>query len=53
MPIVVAVHRLKNFDQWLKLFKSNPPQKLAVGGFCGEAKIATEFTLSSSWRRRK
>ena len=28
MPIVFAVHRLKNFDQWLKLFKSNPPPKV-------------------------
>jgi hypothetical protein len=28
MPVLVAVHRLKNFDDWLKLFKSNPPPKL-------------------------
>ena len=28
MPIVVAVHRLKNFDEWFKLFKSNPPPKV-------------------------
>jgi hypothetical protein len=28
MPVVVAVHRLKNFDDWLKLFKSNPPPKI-------------------------
>jgi hypothetical protein len=53
MPVVVVVHRLKNFDEWLKLFKSNPHQKLAVGGFYAEAKIATEFTLSPRWRRRK
>jgi hypothetical protein len=28
MPIVVIVHRLKNFDEWIKLFKSNPPPKV-------------------------
>jgi hypothetical protein len=28
MPVLVAIHRLKNFDDWLKLFKSNPPPKL-------------------------
>ena len=28
MPIVVAIHRLKNFDEWFKLFKSNPPPKV-------------------------
>ena len=28
MPIVVAIHRLKNFDEWVKLFKSNPPPKV-------------------------
>lgn len=28
MPILVAVHRLKNFDEWFKLFKSNPPPKV-------------------------
>ena len=28
MPVVVAVHRLKNFDEWVKLFKSNPPPKV-------------------------
>jgi hypothetical protein len=25
MPVIVAVHRLKNFDEWFKLFKTNPP----------------------------
>lgn len=25
MPIFVAVHRLKDFDEWIKLFKTNPP----------------------------
>ena len=25
MPVTVAIHRLKNFDQWLPLFKENPP----------------------------
>jgi hypothetical protein len=28
MPVMVAVHRLKNFDEWLKLFKANPPPKV-------------------------
>jgi hypothetical protein len=28
MPVVVAVHRLKSFDEWFKLFKSNPPPKV-------------------------
>jgi hypothetical protein len=28
MPVVVAVHHLKNFDEWFKLFKCNPPPKV-------------------------
>ena len=28
MPVAVAVHRLKNFDEWFKVFKSNPPPKV-------------------------
>jgi len=28
MPVDVAVHRLKNFDEWFKLFKSNRPPKV-------------------------
>jgi hypothetical protein len=28
MPVVTAVHRLKSFDEWFKLFKSNPPPKV-------------------------
>ncbi len=28
MPVVVAIHRLKNFEEWFKLFKSNPPPKV-------------------------
>jgi hypothetical protein len=28
MPVVVAVHRLKNFDEWFKLFKADPPPKV-------------------------
>jgi hypothetical protein len=28
MPVLVAIHRLKDFDEWIKLFKSNPPPKL-------------------------
>jgi hypothetical protein len=28
MPVVTVLHRLKNFDDWLKLFKSNPPPKV-------------------------
>jgi hypothetical protein len=28
MPILVAIHRLKNFDEWFKLFNSNPPPKV-------------------------
>ena len=28
MPVVVAVHRPKNFDEWFKLFKSNPLPKV-------------------------
>ena len=27
MPFLVAVHHLKDFDEWLKLFKGNPPPK--------------------------
>jgi len=28
MPILVAVHRLRDFDEWIKLFKSNPPPRI-------------------------
>ena len=28
MPIVVAIHRLKNFDEWFKVLKSNPPPRV-------------------------
>jgi hypothetical protein len=28
MPVVVVVHRLKNFDEWFKLFKADPPPKI-------------------------
>ena len=28
MPVFVTVHRLKNFDEWFKLLKSNPPPKV-------------------------
>ena len=28
MPVVVAVHHLKNFDEWIKLFKADPPPKV-------------------------
>ena len=51
MPVVVVVHRLKNFDEWLKVFKADP--KLAVGDCYAEVTIATEFTLSGRWQRRK
>jgi hypothetical protein len=25
MPVHVVVHRLKDFDEWIKVFKANPP----------------------------
>ena len=28
MPVVLIVHRLKNFDEWFKLFKADPPPKV-------------------------
>ena len=28
MPVVVVVHRLKDFDEWIKLFKADPPPKV-------------------------
>jgi len=28
MPVLLAVHRLKDFDEWIKLFKANPPPKV-------------------------
>jgi hypothetical protein len=28
MPTFVAIHRLKDFDEWLKVFKANPPPKV-------------------------
>ena len=53
MPIVVIVHHLKNFDEWIKVFKADPHQKLAVGDCYAEAMIAIEFTLSGRLQRRK
>jgi hypothetical protein len=30
MPVlVVADHRLKNFDEWIEIFKSNPPPQIS------------------------
>jgi hypothetical protein len=28
MPTVVVVHRLKDFDEWIKILKANPPPKI-------------------------
>ena len=28
MPVFLAIHRLKDFDEWLKVFKSNPPPQI-------------------------
>jgi hypothetical protein len=28
MPVVVGVHHLKNFDEWIKLFKADRPPKV-------------------------
>ena len=28
MPAVVVIHRLKNFDEWITVFKTNPPPKI-------------------------
>ena len=28
MPVVVVIHRLKNFDEWIKIFKADPPPKV-------------------------
>jgi hypothetical protein len=28
MPVLVVIHRLKDFDEWIKLFNSNPPPKV-------------------------
>jgi hypothetical protein len=28
MAVVVVIHRLKNFDEWFKQFKANPPPKV-------------------------
>ncbi len=25
MPVALAIHRLKDFDTWIKIFKENPP----------------------------
>jgi hypothetical protein len=25
MPVAIAIHRLKDFDAWIKIFKENPP----------------------------
>jgi hypothetical protein len=47
MPILVAIHRLKNFDEWLKVFKSNPPPKV------GHWWIARGSEEQPSSRRRR
>jgi len=46
MPVVVVVHRLKNFDEWINLFKADPPPKVGRWRLLREATIETEFTLS-------
>jgi hypothetical protein len=28
MPVIVVVHRLKDFDEWIKIFKADPPPKV-------------------------
>jgi hypothetical protein len=28
MPIFVAIHHLKDFDEWLKVYEANPPPKV-------------------------
>ena len=28
MPVLVAVHRLNDFDQWIQLFGKNPPPSI-------------------------
>jgi hypothetical protein len=28
MPTVSFIHRLKSFDEWVKMFKANPPPKV-------------------------
>ena len=28
MPVVVVVHHLKNFDEWIKIFEADPPPKV-------------------------
>ena len=28
MPVLLVVHRLKDFDEWIKLFKTNPPPQI-------------------------
>jgi hypothetical protein len=29
MPVLLAVHHLKDFDQWIDIFKTNPPPQFA------------------------
>jgi hypothetical protein len=28
MPALAVIHRLKDFDEWIKVFKSNPPPQI-------------------------
>jgi hypothetical protein len=28
MPALVAIHRLKDLDEWMKVFKTNPPPQI-------------------------
>ena len=53
MPVVAVVHHLKNFDEWFKLFKADPPPKIGRWRIYAEPTTVTEFTLSERWLRWK
>ena len=53
MPALVAIHRLKDFDEWMKVFKSNPPPQIGRWRLLRGTDDATEFTLLQKCRKRK
>jgi hypothetical protein len=53
MPVLVVIHRLKDFDEWIKVFKSNPHQKLVGGDCSAESMIEIECTLSRNCKRQR
>ena len=53
MPAVVVVHRLKNFDEWYKAFKANPPPKVGRWRVMRGTEDRNRVHVLGGWPRRK